>query len=52
MNKRRIGFRLLFLFVLAWAVGSLLTGAALGQEDAATEEAAAGGSGGSRHGHR
>ncbi len=41
MHNRRIGFKLLFLFVLAWAVGSLLTGMVFAQDDAAGEEAAA-----------
>lgn len=41
MHYRGIGFRLLILFVLAWAVGSLLTATVFAQEDAAGDEAAA-----------
>ncbi len=41
MRNRRIGFRLLVLFVLAWVVASTLVGAVFAQEDAAADEAVA-----------
>ena len=41
MHKRRIGFKLLLLFVLAWAIGAVLTGTVFAQEDSEAAAAAA-----------